>query len=312
MMDTGEQYHHPVLIHEVVDVLVTDPSGVYVDGTLGGGGHTGAILQRLSSEGTVVAFDVDSDALEFAGRRLAAEQKRVRFVRENFSSLGVSMRALNIDSVSGILVDLGVSSHQLDVPERGFSFQADQRLDMRMDARSPNDAWNVVNQYDEQQLSDILMRYGEERRSHQIARTIVRERLKKPVESTGALAAIVTGIVGERFAKKTLARVFQAIRIEVNRELEHLEKFLRQVPDVLAPGGRVAVISYHSLEDRIVKTYFREEAATVIRSGHKLIPDEPRQPRLKIITKDPIVPGEEECAANPRARSAKLRVAERV
>jgi 16S rRNA (cytosine1402-N4)-methyltransferase len=314
-MDTTEEsraYHHPVLLHEIVDILITNPAGTYIDGTLGGGGHTEAILKKLSPEGRVLAFDVDDDAIEYAQHRLAGDQKRIRFVRNNFSSIAAVVQETGSTPVSGILVDLGVSSHQIDAPERGFSFQSDTRLDMRMDVRTPNNAWNVVNQYDEQHLADILVHYGEERRSHQIARTIVRERLKAPIDTTGKLTAIITGIVGERFAKKTLARVFQAIRIEVNRELENLESFLRQVPDVLAPHGRIAAISYHSLEDRIVKTFFRQEAADVIRSGHKLIPDQPREPRLRILTKDPIIPGDEECAENPRARSAKLRIAERV
>ncbi len=314
-MDTAEvsrAFHIPVLVHEVVDALVTDPDGVYVDATLGGGGHTEAILKKLSSQGSIIALDVDEEALVHAHNRFITEHYRIKLFRENFCNLNQTLKDLKILQVSGIIVDLGISSHQIDEPRRGFSFQGDDRLDMRMDMRTQNNAWNVINYYDEKQLADIFQHYGEERRSHQVARTIVRKRMKNPIDTTAQLAAIVSGIVGERFAKKTLARIFQAIRIEVNRELQNLEVFLRQVPEILAPTGRIGVISYHSLEDRIVKKFFREEAMTIIPSGHKLVPDKPITPRLKIITKNPITPGDNECRRNPRARSAKFRVAERI
>jgi 16S rRNA (cytosine1402-N4)-methyltransferase len=314
-MDNAEKlraYHIPVLVHEVVDVLVRDPGGVYVDATLGGGGHTEAILKKLSPTGSIVALDVDEDALVYARGRFAHEGHTVYYCRENFSNLDRVLRDLNIHRVNGIIADLGISSHQIDEPYRGFSFQSDDRLDMRMDARKPKSGWDVVNEYDEKHLADVFQQYGEERRSHQIARTIVHKRTTKAIDTTGELADIITGIVGERFAKKTLARIFQAIRIEVNTELNNLEVLLRHIPEVLLPAGRIGVISYHSLEDRMVKRYFREEAATVIPSGHKLVPDTPRVPHLKIITKDPVTPGEDECLINPRARSAKFRVAERI
>jgi 16S rRNA (cytosine1402-N4)-methyltransferase len=313
-MDIAEDsraYHIPVLVHEVVDALITDPGGVYVDATLGGGGHTEAILKKLSPSGSVVGLDIDEAALVYARRRFAHEGRRIQFCRENFCNLDRVLQELNIQRVGGIIADLGISSHQIDEPRRGFSFQSNDRLDMRMDSRRSTNGWNVINEYDEKQLADVFQHYGEERRSHQIARTIVHKRTKESIDTTGQLAAIVTGIVGERFAKKTLARIFQAVRIEVNGELNNLDIFLRHVPEMLVPAGRIGVISYHSLEDRMVKRYFREEAATVIPSGHKLIPDTPRTPQLKIITKDPVTPGENECLINPRARSAKLRVAER-
>ncbi len=314
-MDIAEDsraYHIPVLVHEAVDALVTDPDGVYVDATLGGGGHTEAILKKLSPSGSVVGLDIDEDALVYARKRFAHEGHRIQFCRENFCNLDRVLQELNIPRVGGIIADLGISSHQIDEPRRGFSFQSNERLDMRMDSRRSTNGWNIINEYDEKQLADVFQHYGEERRSHQIARTIVHKRTKESIDTTGQLAAIVTGIVGERFAKKTLARIFQAVRIEVNSELNNLDIFLRHVPEMLVSEGRVGVISYHSLEDRMVKRFFREEAATVIPSGHKLVPDTPRTPQLKIITKDPVTPDENECMINPRARSAKLRVAERI
>jgi 16S rRNA (cytosine1402-N4)-methyltransferase len=314
-MNTDEDsrvYHIPVLVHEVVDALVKDPDGVYVDATLGGGGHTEAILKKLSPTGSIIGFDLDEDAIAYARVRCTDDSHRIQFCRENFSNCRRVLRDLNVHRVSGIIADLGISSHQIDEPQRGFSFQSDERLDMRMDVRKQFSGWNVVNEYDEKHLADMFQQYGEERRSHQIARTIVHERTKNTIDTTGQMAAIVSGIVGERFAKKTLARIFQAIRIEVNGELKNLRDFLGCVPEMLVAKGRIGVISYHSLEDRIVKHYFREEALTVIPSGHKLVPDTPRSPQLKIITKDPVVPSDDECLVNPRARSAKLRVAERI
>lgn len=313
-MDIAESiqaYHVPVLVHEVVDSLVRNPDGVYVDATLGGGGHTDAILKKLSPSGLLIGLDQDDEAIVYSRERFKNDSHRIRLYRDNFSNLHRVLPDLNVHAVNGIVADLGVSSHQIDEPRRGFSFQSDERLDMRMDTRTQFSGWNVVNEYDEKHLADVLQQYGEERRSHQIARTIVKQRIKSTVDTTGHLASIVSGIVGERFAKKTLARIFQAIRIEVNGELENLLDFLEHVPDLLVPEGRICVISYHSLEDRIVKKYFRNEALTAIPSGHKLVPDTPRIPRLKIITKDPVIPGEAECKVNPRARSAKLRVAER-
>lgn len=310
--EDSRAFHIPVLVHEVVYALITDPDGVYIDGTLGGGGHSDAILRKLSQRGSIIALDIDEDALAYSRNRFQSEPGRIRFFRQNFSQCKQILQDLKIEQVNGIIVDLGISSHQIDEPLRGFSFQSDERLDMRMDNRTQSDARDVINSYDEKQLADIFEHFGEERRSHQIARTILRERTRKPFETTGQLAAVISRIVGERYTKKTLARIFQAIRIEVNGELRHLDLFLRDVPDVLAVKGRVAVIAYHSLEDRIVKKFFRDEAATIIPSGHKLVPDTPRIPRVKILTRDPVTPGEAECLANPRARSAKLRVAERV
>jgi 16S rRNA (cytosine1402-N4)-methyltransferase len=302
-------YHDPVLCKETLDLLVNDPRGVYVDGTLGGGGHTSRLLERLGPDARVIGFDVDQDALAAAGTRLDDALSRVTFVRENFRRMAPALRNLNVTHVNGILLDLGVSSYQLDAEGKGFSFRTDERLDMRMDIRSPLSARDVINTYEEERLADILYYYGEERESRRIARLIGRRR---PLETTGDLAAVVESAVGQRHLTKSLARVFQAVRIEVNGELDALREALNAIPDLLAPGGRCAVISYHSLEDRMVKNFLREESAESIPSGTKLLPDTPRTPKLRLLTRKPITAGDEEIAQNPRSRSAKLRGAERI
>jgi 16S rRNA (cytosine1402-N4)-methyltransferase len=210
------------------------------------------------------------------------------------------------------LLDLGVSSYQIDEPSKGFSFQTDELLDMRMDRHQQVDAKHVVNQYDEQALVDILWTYGEEKHSRRIAKAIVQRRIEQPIETTGQLAALIERTIGGRFLNKTLARVFQAIRIEVNNELENLRQALCDCVDVLNPGGRLVVISYHSLEDRLVKYAFRAASAQSIPSGNKIIPDTPLQPVLTMLTRKPVTASEEEMAVNPRSRSAKLRAAEKV
>ena len=298
-------YHEPVLCREALSFLLTDKDGVYVDGTLGSGGHAESICEQLSPRGRLIGFDADGDAIAEAGKRLQRFGERVTIVEANFRLLRERLAGAKI---AGLLLDLGVSSHQLDDGTRGFSFRSDDRLDMRMDRRAQFSAWDVVNTYPEEQLAKILWEYGEERLSRRIARSVVRAR---PVDTTGSLASIVERCVGGRFLTKSLARVFQALRIEVNSELASLREVLAAVPDVLQPGGRCVVISYHSLEDRIVKDFFRAEAAERIPSGNALVPDTPRVPRLTLLTKKPVVAGKEEYERNPRARSAKLRAAAR-
>jgi 16S rRNA (cytosine1402-N4)-methyltransferase len=307
-MPVMPRYHDPVLCEESLDLLANDRNGTYVDGTLGGGGHAFRLLERLGPGALIVGLDVDQDALEAARTRLAPFAPRVSFVRENFRAIKAVLARLNVRLVHGILLDLGVSSYQLDADGKGFSFRTDERLDMRMDARTTLSAFDVVNTYDEERLANLLFLYGEEHESRKIARLMVRRR---PVETTGALASIVESAVGQRFLMKSLARVFQAVRIEVNDELESLREALGAIPELLAPGGRCAVISYHSLEDRMVKNFLREESADSVKAAHKLLPDTPRIPRLKLLTKKPIVAGDREIALNPRSRSAKLRGAER-
>ncbi len=300
-------YHAPVLCIPVVDALVTDPAGVYVDATLGGGGHTAALLDRLAPAGRVVGIDQDEAALAAARTRLAPALEAGRFlaVRGNFGDLEALLAEAGFDTVDGLLLDLGISSHQIDVPERGFSYAAAGPLDMRMDRRRRLTAHEIVNTWEAGALRRVLQAYGDEPRAAQVARAIVQAR---PLETTEALAAVVRAAVPTREEVKTLARVFQALRIAVNEELAMLEQVLAAAARVLRPGGRIAVISYHSLEDRRVKRVFRHGnlAGRPVRDlyGNPLTP-------WRELTHRPVTPPAEEVAANPRARSARLRVAER-
>jgi len=306
-------YHTPVLLAETLAWLPTNPDGIYLDGTLGGGGHAEGLLHVLSSGGRIIGVDRDPDAVAFARERLGSYGPRVVIVNENAASLARVLREMEIASIDGALFDLGVSSHQIDEPERGFSFQRDGRIDMRMDARGGGaDGRHVVNSYSAERLASVFRAFGEERAARRIAGEIVRAREAGPIETTGDLARIIGHAVYGNVLQKTLARVFQAIRIEVNDELGNLRKMLHGAVAALAPGGRIVVISYHSLEDRIVKEYFRDEAKTVIKAASKLAPDEPRQAAIRVVTKKPIVAGEEEQRVNPRSRSAKMRVAEKI
>ena len=305
-------YHTPVLLQEVLFYLLTARNGFYVDGTLGGGGHAEAILEQLAPHGTLIGIDLDDDALEEASTRLVGFRDCTIFVKENFKNIKSVLSQHGVNQVQGILLDLGISSYQIDEPAKGFSFQMDEQLDMRMDRHQQANAKHIINQYDEQALVDILWKYGEEKHSRRIAKAIVQRRTEQPIETTGQLAAIIERTIGGQFLNKTLARVFQAIRIEVNNELENLRHVLYDCVDVLNPGGRLVVISYHSLEDRLVKYAFRAASAQTIPSGNKIIPDTPLQPVLKILTRKPVTASEEEMANNPRARSAKLRAAEKI
>jgi 16S rRNA (cytosine1402-N4)-methyltransferase len=269
-------------------------------------------LMHCGPDGRLLGFDQDDDALAAAQERLARFGDRVLIRKGNFYTLGATLRELGITKIHGLFLDLGVSSHHLDAADRGFSFQGDARLDMRMDRGQSLDAWRVVNTYSPEALAGILWTFGEERYAKHILRELMRVRQERTIDTTGDLAAIVEAAVGAQYVKKTLARVFQAIRIEVNHELEHLSSVLRQGLDALATGGRIVVISYHSLEDRIVKDFFRDEARSTIPSGHKLVPDAPVEPRVRILTRKPVEATQEECDRNPRARSAKLRAAERI
>lgn len=302
-------FHEPVLREEVLRFLVTGKNLAYVDGTVGGGGHAESICAALGEGGRLIGFDRDGDAIRAAGERLSRFGTAVTLVRGNFADMARELRARGVNTVAGILLDLGISSHQIDAPERGFSFRPGAALDMRMDTRLSLNARDVVNAYSEERLEGILREYGEERAARRIARGIVRAR---PLATAGDLAGIVRACVGTRFLTKSLARVFQGIRIEVNGELDSLRRALAGMPDLLERGGRCVVISYHSLEDRIVKECFRAEAADRIVSAHRLVPDQQRSPRLTILTRKPVGASEEECARNTRARSAKLRAAERV
>jgi 16S rRNA (cytosine1402-N4)-methyltransferase len=302
-------FHTPVLYEEVLHFLITNINGTYVDGTLGGGGHAEGICRRLTSEACFIGFDADEDALRVAAERLKDVPPRVILVHANVRTMKSELMHRGIVTISGLFLDLGVSSYQLDEQMKGFSFRSDERIDMRMDRRQSLSGWHVVNEYDEQRLAAIISEYGEERNARRIARAIVHAR---PVDTTQQLARVVEKAAGKRFLVKTLARVFQAIRIEVNDELRSLEHALADGIDMLEGGGRLVVISYHSLEDRIVKTMFRNASMTTQRSGHKYLPDTPLRPRLRLLTKSPVTASAAEIARNPRARSAKLRVAERI
>lgn len=305
-------YHTPVLPEKVLEYLITTTDGVYVDGTLGGGGHAERILKRLSSKGKLIGFDADEDAIEFAGKRLINYKRQVVLIHENFVHMKTVLQRYQFHAVDGVLLDLGVSSFQLEEAGKGFSFQHDERLDMRMDRRKSIDAARIIKTVGERELEDIFRNFGEERFARKIARAIVHERRSKPIETASSLTSLVKDVVGRGHIQKTLARVFQALRIAVNDELNNLQNALRDVLELVTVGGRIVVISYHSLEDRIVKDFFKSEAAVHIRSENKLMPSAPRVPRLRIVTKKPIQPSEAEISINRRARSAKLRAAERI
>lgn len=304
----SDAYHTPVLLNEALDLFITRRNGTYVDGTLGGGGHAEEVCKRLD-DGRLLCFDADADAIRYASERLKPWSHKVTFVHSNFRNLKSELAARNILFIDGLLLDLGVSSFQFDEEEKGFSFRGDERIDMRMDRGQALSGWDIVNTYDEQRLADVLWKYGEERNSRRIARHIADSR---NIDTTGRLASVIESAVGRKHLIKTLARVFQAIRIEVNDELRSLQNVLDDAVELLLPGGRLVVISYHSLEDRIVKNFFRMQARERIPSGHKYVPDTVVSPRLRILTKTPQAASEQEIARNPRARSAKMRAAEKL
>ncbi len=300
----GQSYHTPVLLNETIEGLKIVPGGVYVDCTFGGGGHSKAILEKLSTKGKLVAFDQDENARE----NLPAD-RRVIFVPHNFRHLQRFLRLHNVSAVDGILADLGVSSHQFDEPERGFSTRYNAELDMRMDKRQNRTASDVINDYDEQQLHKLFEQYGEVTNAKTLARTIVEARRSSSIKTIDDLKNALRGIVKGN-PNKYFAQVFQALRIEVNEELTALRELLQQVPLLLKPGGRVAIITFHSLEDRLVKNFFRRGSFEEAEENPFTMQKEVNE--LKVITKKPVTPGENELKQNPRSRSAKLRVAEKL
>ena len=309
-----EPKHVSVLLNECIDNLNIRPDGVYVDGTLGLGGHSLEIAKRLES-GRLVCIDRDETAIERAGKRLEAYRDRISFVHGNFSDTAGILRSLGIGGADGMLFDLGVSSPQLDETERGFSYQHDAPLDMRMDASSALTAFEVVNGWDENRLNRILWDYGEERYARRITAAILARRERKAIETTLELAEIIRGAMPAaalREKQHPAKRSFQAIRIAVNDELGEIERMMDTAPDLLNPGGRLCVISFHSLEDRIVKNGIarREKGCTCPREAPVCTCGFVQT--LRSVTRKPIVPSEDEIKENPRARSAKLRVAERV
>ena len=297
------EYHNPVLLKETVDGLNIHEGGIYVDVTFGGGGHSKEILKRLGPNGKLLAFDQDQDALENS-----IDDDRFTLINENFRYLKRFLRFHGVKQVDGILADFGVSSHQFDEAERGFSIRFDAALDMRMNQNDKLSAFHVVNEYEENQLRNVLYNYGELKQAPAMARTIVSARKSAPIETSAQLQEVLKRFLPPRRENKVLAQIFQAIRIEVNQEIEVLKEFLEQTPEVLKTGGRLSVISYHSLEDRLVKRFMR----------NGLFEGEPERdlygnfevPFKKI--GNMIVPTNEEIALNNRARSAKLRIAEKL
>ena len=306
--------HVPVLFNEVMEALNIRPDGIYVDGTVGGGGHSSGICQRLTGGGTLIAVDRDREALAAAEQRLAEYSCEKRFVHANYSDTKAIAEAAG-GKVSGILLDLGVSSYQLDNPERGFSYMQDAPLDMRMDDSDRMTAYDIVNGYSREDLTRIIRDYGEERWASRIAEFIVKDRTGSPIDSTGRLTEIIKAAIpakARRTGPHPAKRTFQAIRIEVNDELGHLKEAVSSLPDLLESGGRIAVITFHSLEDRIVKTEFerRLDPCTCPKEFPVCVCGKVAD--VKRVTRKPVIPSDEETESNPRARSAKLRVLEKL
>jgi 16S rRNA (cytosine1402-N4)-methyltransferase len=302
----NEAYHVPVMLNEILDGLQIKPDGIYVDCTLGGGGHASGLLKRLNENGKLFAFDQDADA-----KRNLPEDKRVVYVPQNFRHMQRFLRLHKITTVDGIMADLGVSSHQFDEADRGFSFRFDGALDMRMNNQQTLTAADVINTYDEKRLHKIFEQYGEVTNSKTLARKIVEERRKITLTTirsfTNLLSAVVKGNPNKYFAQ-----VFQSLRIEVNDELNALKEMLNQSPQLLNAGGLIAVITFHSLEDRIVKNFFKKGTTEEIEEDDNDPYGQTEPPPLKIVTKKPIIPTEKEMKENPRSRSAKLRIAEKM
>ena len=306
--------HKSVLLEETIAYLNVRPGGTYIDGTLGGGGHAYEICKRLSGQGRFIGIDQDGAAIEAAGERLR-EFDNVTIVRNNYSNIKEELNKLCAGGADGIVLDLGVSSHQLDTAERGFSYKFDAPLDMRMDDRGSRTAKDIVNGYSKEELTRIIRDYGEDKFASNIAKHIVLGREKKEIESTGELTQIIKEAIPMK-ARKNMGhparKTFQAIRIELNRELEVLSDSLDTMIDLMNPGGRICIISFHSLEDRIVKTCFKKnENPCTCPPGFPVCVCGKR-PKGKIITRKPVVPSEEEMDVNPRSKSAKLRVFERI
>lgn len=297
-------YHNPVLLQTCIDNLITNPSGTYVDVTFGGGGHSRAILNTLDSGGKLLAFDQDEDS-----HANLIDDERFQFVPSNFKNLTRFLQYHRAYPVDGILADLGISSHQIDTAERGFSYSKDGILDMRMNTQAGISAREIINEWDEQQLSRIFFTYGELREGRQLARQIIKKRAEQSIDTTLQLSEVLKACLPKGKENKYLSKIFQALRIEVNKEMEVLESFLTQTTAALKPGGRLVIISYHSLEDRLVKNFMR--SGNLNGEVEKDFFGNPLTP-FKLISRKAIIPDEEEIMTNPRARSAKLRIAEKI
>ena len=306
-----EEHHIPVLLSTSIDYLITEKGGSYFDGTVGFGGHSREILRRLSEDGLLVSTDVDRSAFEYC-KKMFVNEGRIKLYNFNYSLIDVIAKLETVNFFDGVMADLGVSSFQLDNPSAGFSYSSDAPLDLRMDKNLKVNASHIVNTLDEEKLSNIIYKYGEEKNSRKIARQIVQSRMSKRFTTTDELKNVIIKLTSPRYQTKTLSRVFQALRIHVNNELEFLKQFLKNSIDVIKEGGRLVVISYHSLEDRIVKEFFKYEALSCICPPGSPICTCGKVRRVNILTRKPVIPSGEEIERNRRSRSAKLRVAERV
>ena len=308
--------HYSVLLNETIENLNIKPDGIYVDGTLGGGGHAYQVASRLSEKGRLIGIDQDADAIAAAGERLKEFGDKITIIRSNYANMKEELHRIGVEKVDGIVLDLGVSSFQLDTPERGFTYRDENApLDMRMDDRQSLTAKNIVNGYSEMDLYRIIRDYGEDKFAKNIAKHIVQGRAKKPIETTGELTEIIRAsipmkvqVTGGHPAKRT----FQAIRIELNKELEVLQNNLDDMIDLLNPGGRICIITFHSLEDRIVKTNFKRNENPCTCPSDFPVCVCGKKSKGKVVTRKPILPSEEELEVNSRSKSAKLRVFERV
>ena len=308
--------HYSVLLNETIENLNIKPDGIYVDGTLGGGGHAYQVASRLSEKGRLIGIDQDADAIAAAGERLKEFGDKITIIRSNYANMKEELHRIGVEKVDGIVLDLGVSSFKLDTPERGFTYRDENApLDMRMDDRQSLTAKDIVNGYSEMDLYRIIRDYGEDKFAKNIAKHIVQERAKKPIETTGELTEIIRAsipmkvqVTGGHPAKRT----FQAIRIELNKELEVLQNNLDDMIDLLNPGGRICIITFHSLEDRIVKTNFKRNENPCTCPSDFPVCVCGKKSKGKVVTRKPILPSEEELEVNSRSKSAKLRVFERV
>lgn len=306
--------HTSVLLHETVDGLNVKPDGIYVDATLGGGGHAYEVCSQLGEQGRFIGIDQDAAAIEAAGKRLEGFGEKVTIIRSNYRDMKPRLHEIGIDKVDGIVIDLGVSSYQLDTAERGFSYRADAPLDMRMDQRQKMTAKDIVNNYSEAELYRVICDYGEDKFAKNIAKHIAAERSKAPIETTEQLNEIIRHAIPMKIRKASghpSKRTFQAIRIELNHELDVLKDSLDEMIDMLNPGGRICIITFHSLEDRIVKSAFRKNENPCTCPSHFPVCVCGKVSKGKVITRKPILPSEEEMESNSRSKSAKLRIFER-
>ena len=306
--------HVSVLLHETVDGLNVRPDGIYVDATLGGGGHAFEVCNRLNDKGRFIGIDQDADAIEAAGKRLAGFGEKVTIIRSNYRDMRPQLQNIGVGKVDGIVIDLGVSSYQLDTAKRGFSYRMDAPLDMRMDQRQKMTASDIVNSYSEAELYRVIRDYGEDKFAKNIAKHIVAEREKGPVETTGQLNEIIRRAIPMKIQKTSghpSKRTFQAIRIELNHELDVLRDSLDDMINMLNPGGRICIITFHSLEDRIVKSSFRKNENPCICPSHFPVCVCGKTSKGRVVTRKPILPSKEEMESNSRSKSAKLRIFER-